>query len=71
MALMISEEHLPATLTVPRMNDEEFLEFCSQYPDCFVEVSAEGEVSHHAAKLFANGRARIRNCFSTSSMGRK
>jgi Uma2 family endonuclease len=45
MALMISEEHLPATLTVPRMNDEEFLEFCSQYPDCFVEVSADGEVT--------------------------
>ena len=42
---MISEEHLPATLTVPRMNDEEFLEFCSHYPDCFVEVSADGEVT--------------------------
>lgn len=45
MALMISEEHLPATLTVPRMNDEEFVEFCSHYPDCFVEVSADGEVT--------------------------
>ena len=40
---MISEEHLPVTLTVPRMTDEEFLDFCAQYPDCLVEVTAEGE----------------------------
>jgi Uma2 family endonuclease len=44
MPLMISVEHLPATLTVPPMNDLEFLAFCSRYPEWFVEVSADGEV---------------------------
>ena len=41
---MISEEHLPATLTVPPMTDDEFVAFCENYPDCFVEVTADGEV---------------------------
>jgi Uma2 family endonuclease len=44
MAILISEENLPITLTAPRMTDQEFVEFCSRYPDCSVEVTADGEV---------------------------
>ncbi len=44
MAIVIGEENLPATLTAPLMSDEEFLEFCSQYPDHFIETTADGEV---------------------------
>ena len=35
MSLVIDEVFLPATLTAPPMNDEEFVEFCAQYPDLF------------------------------------
>ena len=44
MSLVIEEDFLPATLTAPPMTDEEFLEFCLQYPDYFIEVSAEGDI---------------------------
>jgi len=44
MSLVIDEIFLPATLTAPPMNDEEFVEFCARYPDYFIEVSAEGDI---------------------------
>lgn len=44
MSLVIDEVFLPATLTAPPMTDEEFVEFCAQYPDYFIEVSAEGDI---------------------------
>jgi Uma2 family endonuclease len=44
MAIVIGEENLPATLTAPLMTDEEFIEFCSQYPDHFIETTSDGEV---------------------------
>lgn len=44
MSLVIDEVFLPATLTAPPMNDEEFVEFCAQYPDFFIEVSSEGDI---------------------------
>lgn len=44
MAITISEEHLPVTLTASLTTDEEFLAFCEQYPDHFIETNAEGEV---------------------------
>jgi len=44
MALVIDETFLPATLTASPMTDEEFVEFCAQYPDYMVEVSAEGDI---------------------------
>jgi len=44
MAFLIDEAYLPATLTVPPMNDEEFAEFCSEHPDLFFEMTAEGEL---------------------------
>ena len=43
-SLVIDEAYLPATLTAAPMNDEEFVEFCAQFPDYFIEVSAEGEI---------------------------
>jgi Uma2 family endonuclease len=44
MSLVIDDVYLPATLTAAPMTDEEFVEFCQQYPDYFIEVSAEGEI---------------------------
>lgn len=44
MAIVVGEEYLPVTLTAPLMTDEEFIEFCSQYPDHFIETTADGEV---------------------------
>src|ERR1700722_2127879 len=44
MPLVIDDIYLPATLTAPPMTDEEFVEFCEQFPDYFIEVSAEGEI---------------------------
>jgi Uma2 family endonuclease len=44
MSLVIDDAYLPATLTAAPMTDDEFVEFCAQFPDCIVEMSAEGEV---------------------------
>ncbi len=41
---MIRDEYLPASFTAPHMNDAEFEKFCAQYPDYFVEMTAEGEL---------------------------
>src|SRR4051812_1049590 len=44
MALVIEDEYLPATLTARPMPDEEFAELCANYPDHFIEMTAEGEI---------------------------
>jgi Uma2 family endonuclease len=44
MSLVIEEAYLPATLTASLMTDDEFVEFCAQYPDYSIEMSAEGEI---------------------------
>jgi len=44
MSLVIEEAYLPATLTASPMTDEEFVAFCSRFPDYFIEMSAEGEI---------------------------
>lgn len=44
MAFLIDEAMLPAILTAQPMTDEEFAEFCSEHPDLFFEMSAEGEL---------------------------
>lgn len=41
---MIEETYLPLTLSVPNITDAEFQEFCEEYPDYFLEYSAEGEL---------------------------
>ena len=44
MQFAIDECYLPATVTAAPMTDEEFTEFCSAYPDYFIEMTAEGEI---------------------------
>ena len=44
MPFTIDESFLPATLTAPPMTDEQFAEFCSEHPDLFFEMTAEGEI---------------------------
>ena len=44
MQIAIDEAYLPATLTASPMTDEQFARFCSEYPNHFVEMSAEGEI---------------------------
>ena len=44
MAFLIDEAYLPATLTVPPMTDQQFADFCAEYPDLFFEMTAEGEL---------------------------
>jgi Uma2 family endonuclease len=44
MAFLIDEAYLPATLTVPPMSDQQFAQFCSEHPDLFFEMTAEGEL---------------------------
>src|ERR1035438_5886364 len=44
MAFTIDEAFLPAILTGKPMTDEQFAEFCSEHPDLFFEMSAEGEL---------------------------
>jgi Uma2 family endonuclease len=44
MQLTIDETFLPATLTAGPMSDEQFVEFCDQYPDYFIEMTADGEI---------------------------
>ena len=44
MAFTIDEAFLPAILTAPPMTDKQFAEFCSEHPDLFFEMSAEGEL---------------------------
>ena len=44
MAFVLDYDFLPATLTAHPMSDEEFAEFCSEHPDLFFEMSADGEL---------------------------
>lgn len=37
-------EKLPATFTAPGLSEKEFLELCQEYPDCFLEYTADGTV---------------------------
>lgn len=44
MELVLKEDNLPATLTVPPMSDEEFAAFCAEHPDLFFEMTSEGDL---------------------------
>ena len=44
MAFVIDEAFLPATLTSPPMTDEQFADFCSEHPDLFFEMTADGVI---------------------------
>jgi len=42
--MLLVEDYLPAILTAHPMADEEFATLCSQHPDLFFEMTAEGEL---------------------------
>jgi Uma2 family endonuclease len=42
--LLVDDRYLPVTLTTGSMTDAEFVSLCTQYPDCFLELTADGEV---------------------------
>lgn len=44
MQRLVNEAYLPATLTVPPMNDDQFADFCADYPDLQFEMTAEGNL---------------------------
>ena len=44
MPFVIEDAFLPATLTAPRMTDQQFADFCAEHPDLFFEATAEGEI---------------------------
>ena len=60
MAFLIDNELLPATLTAHPMSDDEFAEFCSEHPDLFFEMSAEGEIIVMAPTFFFTGVQNVR-----------
>jgi Uma2 family endonuclease len=55
MELVIDDAFLPATLTAPPMTDEEFAAFCSEHPDLFFEMTAEGELIVMPPTYFSTG----------------
>ena len=55
MAFAIDQEHLPAVLTSHPMTDAEFAALCSEHPDLFFEMTAEGELIIMAATFSIPG----------------
>jgi Uma2 family endonuclease len=66
MPLVIDESWLPAILTPPPMTDEQFAEFCSDHPDFFIEMTAEGEIVIRPPNFTLTG---IRNAEIGRQMG--
>ncbi len=58
MAFAIDQEHLPAVLNSHPMTDDEFAALCSEHPDLFFEMTAEGELIVMPATFSVTG---IRN----------
>jgi Uma2 family endonuclease len=44
LAALKIEEHLPATITAPGLTEAEFLDLCSEFPDCTLEYETDGTV---------------------------
>lgn len=44
LAALKLEDHLPVTLTAPGLSEAEFLALAEEFPDCFLEYTAEGTV---------------------------
>ena len=60
MAFLIDTEYLPATLTAHPMSDEEFAEFCSEHPELFFEMTADGELIVMAPTHSLTGAQNLR-----------
>jgi Uma2 family endonuclease len=65
MAFLIDESFLPAKLTAPPMNAEEFAAFCSEHSDLRFEITAEGELLVMAP---ANTKTGVRNARIVSQL---
>jgi Uma2 family endonuclease len=44
LAALQLEKHLPATLTAPGLSEADFLALAEEFPDCFLEYTADGTV---------------------------
>lgn len=44
LATLQIEKHLPGTFTAPGLSEAEFLALAEEFPDCFLEYTAEGTV---------------------------
>ena len=44
LAALQLEKHLPATITAPGLTEAEFLDLCSEFPDCTLEYETDGTV---------------------------
>lgn len=44
MPMLIDERHLPATLTIGSMTDDEFAQLCAAHEDLRFELTADGEL---------------------------
>ncbi len=59
---------LPASFTAPRLTEAEFLQLCQEFPDAFVEYTAEGQVivtpptDPESGERVAEVVAQLRNC---------
>jgi Uma2 family endonuclease len=59
---MIEDSWLPATVTAPPMNDEQFAEFCSEHPDLFFEMTAEGDLIIMPPRYSLTGARNLEIC---------
>jgi Uma2 family endonuclease len=44
MTFTIDDAFLPVTLTASPMTDQQFTDYCAEYPDLFFEATAEGDI---------------------------
>ncbi len=66
MAFLIDESFLPAKLTAPPMNHEQFAAFCAEHSDLRFEINAEGELLVMAP---ANSKTGARNSWINLQLG--
>lgn len=66
MDLEIDWAFLPATLTAPPMNDDEFAAFCADHTELFFEVTADGVLIVMPPTSFDIGAS---NCRISSELG--
>jgi Uma2 family endonuclease len=69
MPLRIDEAFLPATLTAPPMTDQPFADFCTEHPDLFFEMTAEGEIVVMPPDFFPDKYPERRDCQTTDTLG--
>lgn len=71
MAFVIEDTWLPATLTMPAMNDEQFAAFCAVHPDLFFEMTADGELIVMPPNYTVTGIRNLNICHELAAWTRK